>query len=562
MDRRTFLASALATVAVASCGGDDDAVPATTGGASPTTAGSTSPATSTTGAPQAATTAAPSTAPPDAAPVNPTAALAGPVFTLGVASGDPTDTSVILWTRLAPTPMDGGGMPDEPYFVRYEIAADEQFTNVLADGYADALPQFAHSVHVEAVDLQPDTFYWYRFSMNDEVSPVGRARTMPTSGGDQLRFVFGTCQEKEAGYYAAWRHAAADTPDVVIFLGDYIYEGAGNPDGERPTSLAGADNLQAYRDRYGSYKMDTDLQAAHAIAPWMITWDDHEVANDYSGDIPDEESQATNGDFRARKAQAYQAWYEHMPVRLAPPEGSDYRIYRSFRFGDLAEIFVLDGRQYRQPKPCLDGDNAGTSILKGMVAMCAEGEDEARSLLGDEQEAWLIDGLTSSTAQWKILANDVFMFGINVTVGTLPPTVLTDTWDGFPEARRRLMGAVRDNNVDNVVVLTGDFHCAGIADIRADPFDLNEPVVASEFMTTSISSDFDESFVALATAVVAANTHVKFFDVRKGYGRCTVDGAQFLAEARALSDVRDVNATCETVASYKTVSGVAGFVPA
>jgi alkaline phosphatase D len=566
MDRRTFITSALATVAVASCSNDKTATssaPPVPAGSAPTTAGAGTAVPSTTAAGTTApvTTSPITTVPPSTVPVNPTAALPGPVFTLGVASGDPTDSSVILWTRLAPKPVDDGGMPNETYFVRYDVARDEAMTDIVVSGFAEAVPDLAHSVHVDVQRLDADSRYWYRFALDDELSPVGRTRTMPTSGGESLKFVFGSCQEFEAGYYAAWRHATADDPDVVIFLGDYIYEGSGEGAApERAPSLVGADDLASYRNRYASYKVDLDLQGAHAIAPWLMTWDDHEVENDYANDVS--ETDRTPEQLRTRRADGYQAWYEHQPVRLAPPTGPDYKIYRSIKFGDLVEVFMLDGRQYRSAKPCFTDTNAAGSFLKGLVKLCDEAYEPGRTLLGDEQEAWLIDGLTKSTATWKILGNDVFMFGANVTVGVSPPTVITDTWDGFPEARQRLLGAISDNKIDNVVVLTGDFHAAAIADVRADPFDLTLPVVASEFMATSISSEFPDAFVALASAVVAQNKHVHFFDTKKGYGRCTVDANQFLAEARALSDVKDPKATCSTLATYKVVSGTPGFVPA
>jgi alkaline phosphatase D len=561
MDRRSFITSALAAVAVASCSSDKKAAPtqpaSSTSGATDAPAGAAATTTSAAPTTAAATTTVPSTT----VPSNPTVALAGPVFTLGVASGDPTDSSVILWTRLAPKPVEDGGMPDETYFVRYEIASDEAMTTIVGSGFAEARPELGHSVHVDVQGLNADTRYWYRFALDDQLSAVARTRTMPTTGGDTLKFVFASCQEFEAGYYAAWRHATADDPDLVMFLGDYIYEGANdNPNPVRLSSKDAANDVRTYRNRYASYKVDPDLQAAHSIAPWMITWDDHEVENDYANDISD--SGRTPEKLRERRAAGYQAWYEHQPVRLSAPTGPDYKIYRSMKFGDLVEIFMLDGRQYRSAKPCLENDTSGASFLKGLVKLCPDAYDPKRTLLGDEQEGWLIDGLKASTAKWKILGNDVFMFGANTTVGVTPPTVLTDTWDGFPEARKRLLGAIGDNKIANVVVLTGDFHTAAIADLRADPFDSTLPVVASEFMATSISSVFPEEFVALATAVVGQNKHVHFFDVKKGYGRCTVDANQFLAEARALSDVKDPKATCSTLASYKVVSGTPGFVPA
>jgi alkaline phosphatase D len=269
------------------------------------------------------------------------------LFTLGVASGDPLPDSVILWTRLVPDPLALGGMPDAPVPVEWEVAADEAFGDIVAKGTASAEPAFAHSVHIDAVGLAPDSWYWYRFTVGDRVSPTGRTRTAPADGAavERLRFAFATCQEWESGYYAAHRHMADDDIDLVVFLGDYIYEGDPGNGPLRSNAHAAPVDLDGYRLRFGQYKSDPDLQAVHARFPWVLTWDDHEVDNDYAGDS--EEASNPQPDavaFRARRAAAYQAYYEHQPIRIDPPSGPDVTIYRDLAWGSPAPPTRSDSR--------------------------------------------------------------------------------------------------------------------------------------------------------------------------------------------------------------------------
>ena len=459
LNRRQFLMRVLAAaaagqaVACGSAGGGDSE------GEGSSTGGEPSTGTPTTGTPTTG---------------EPAPQLPGEPFTLGIASGDPLPDSVILWTRLAPAPdVADGGLPAEVFPVTWEVAADEAFTDIVASGVADAEPKFAHSVHVDVQGLEADTWYWYRFTIGEYTSAVGRTRTTPAPGSkpERLRFATACCQSYIAGYYTAYQHMAKEDLDLVVFLGDYIYENGGtgpirshvNPE---PTDLAG------YRVRHALYKGDKDLQAMHGRCPWLFIWDDHEVENNYVGDISQDD--APLAEWLARRAAAYQAYYEHMPLRLPPPEGPDYKMYHALQWGDLAEFWLLDTRQYRSDQNCMDKPGAG----------CEGWKDYDGTVLGDEQEGWLIDGLTTSAAIWKLITQQI-VFSTTNFQGSL---INFDQWDGYPKARQRLLDVIATEQLENVVVISGDIHLSGLGDLAALADDDESPVVATEIVTTSLSS--------------------------------------------------------------------------
>ncbi len=549
--RRVFLAGVVATAAAA-CS-DDDAKR---------------------GTPTATTTPVPPTAQatvvPTSTPEPPAIDLGTNPFTLGVASGDPTPTSVILWTRLAPDPADGGAMPNEAVTVLWEVATDDTFDAIVASGTESALPGLAHSLHIDATDLAADTWYAYRFSQGDYVSTIGRTRTLPEtdSSPTQFTFAFGSCQNYEQGFYAAHRHLVDEPADLFVWLGDYIYEyGPGEFPIESPAGDLRLHNspevtdLAAYRNRYAQYKSDPDLQAHHAARPWVVTWDDHEVDNDHAGDISENNDDPVA--FSARRAAGYQAWYEHLPVRLDPPEGSDYRIHRELSWGDLAQIFVLDGRQYRDDQPT-DGEVVPIAGLDAealpLRTLGPTALDPDHTFLGAEQETWMTDGVVGSPTTWKVLAQQVMMHGLSILPGQDPPLVATDTWDGYYGNRKRILDNFADAGVKNLVVLTGDFHSATVGDVRAEPFDTTTPVVATEFMATSISSIFPQAAVDAAPLVVSFNPQVKFFDARKGYTVCKVTQAEWVATYRALDDALDPESGITTIATFVVAAGTPGAV--
>jgi alkaline phosphatase D len=481
------------------------------------------------------------TASPDPGPMPdvPFPELTDDPFTLGVASGDPLDGSVILWTRLAPKPLEGGGMPTESAPVLWEIAADEAMTQVVQAGYVLAHPELAHSVHVDAQGLEPDTWYWYRFTAGDFVSPVGRTRTLPSPGTtvDELKIAAAACQAWKDGYYTAHHHLAQEDVDVVFFLGDYIYE-SGVGGAVRDHNSGTVFSLDEYRNRYGLYKGDLDLQAAHARFPWVVTWDDHEVANNYAGDVADQTSPI---EFLSRRANAYQAYYEHMPIRVLPPDGPDLGLYRAFRYGDLATFYVLDGRQYRSDQPC--GDKTGNPA-------CDEMQDPAQQMLGEGQEAWLMNGLEKSQTVWNVLAQQTVMTNVDFGGAFLN----FDQWDGYPVARQRLIDFLSENEIDNVVALTGDIHSYGVGHINKVVTDTNTPVIITEFVVSSITSTAYalnqlQDFIEFATATMP---QVHFFDVtQRGYIRCTITPEAWRTELRSVETVQEPTSDIQTIASFE-----------
>ncbi|NLV55572.1 MAG: alkaline phosphatase [Acidimicrobiales bacterium] len=433
----------------------------------------------------ASMTAGPTTT-PLAAPDDP--GLPGVPFALGVASGDPLPDGVVLWTRLVVDPLaaDGHGglgpVADADVEVLWEVADDEGFGEVIASGIEVASPDFAHSVHVEVGGLEPDRRYHYRFRIGDRTSPVGRTRTAPAGDADVdgLTLAFASCQLRGGGHWTAYRHLAEDDVDLVLHLGDYVYEYPNPNPGEGADDLlvpleGEPQTLADYRLLYGAYKRDERLRAAHERAPWIVTWDDHEVENNYAGSIPENDSDAAT--FAERRTAAYQAFWEHHPVRINPPDEGGLALHRELRFGNLLHLFVLDGRQHRTDQVC--GDAFGVD-----ANTCAELDDPENTMLGDEQERWLVEGLSGSTATWKGIAQQTVMKAL--VVGDVVLNV--DQWDGYPEARARLLGAIADNGIDNVVVMTGDIHAGGAANLRGTDAGPDGPIVAHEIVCPAISS--------------------------------------------------------------------------
>ena len=520
--RRTFLAGVVATALAAGCsrGGDEEDEPVGTGsGALPETA-------------------------VDLPPL-PTS-LPAELFALGVASGDPLPDSVILWTRLVNDPLaDDGGLPNQPLPVLWELAADRNFDDLVASGDAVAEPALAHSVHVDASGLQPDTWYWYRFSVGETTSPVGRTRTAPSAGDevDRLRFAFASCQDYQAGYWPAHEHIAAEDIDLVVFLGDYIYEGDPRPDARTYQGTAPLD-LPGYRRRYGEYKADPALQASHEHVPWLTTWDDHEVQNNYAGSVPVGESSASAA-FDERRAAAYQAYYEHMPVRIEPPDGAQVTLYRSVQWGDLLRFYVLDGRQYRSDQACGAPSDVGVA--------CAEVSDDERTMLGDEQEAWLADELADSDTTWNVLAQQTIMTRIAVPLDGAEGVNL-DQWDGYPAARRRLVDQLRE--VDNPVVITGDIHASGVGVVTDDPDDTSTPPLVPELVGTSISSNFPAGLVALVEAAAASSPTISYVEPRsRGYVVCDVTPEALEASFRYVATTATPQAGVSTGARWVITAG-------
>jgi alkaline phosphatase D len=474
-------------------------------------------------------------------------------FTVGVASGDPDHHSVVLWTRLAPVLLDPAATGTKPIPVEWEVYSDERLRRPVARGTAVARPEEGHAVHVEVNALRPDRWYWYRFRSGSHVSPVGRTRTFPPPGDDRgrLRFATVSCQHYESGLYTAYQHMTADDLDLVFHTGDYIYEGAASTS---PTAVRRHDgpevgDLTSYRNRHALYRSDPHLQAAHASFPFIVTWDDHEVENNYADEVSQDAIPAS--EWLPRRANAYQAYWEMMPLRKAQrANGPDLQMFRRLAYGKLAGFNVLDTRQYRSDQACDDGSD---------VVPCGNWDDPTRSLTGDAQERWLLDGLERSRAEWNIIPQQVFFAERDTLVGE-GKRLSMDGWDGYPHNRQRIVDGIVARGVENVIVLTGDVHRHYAADIKANFADPNSKVIGSELVCTSISSNGDGNDDT-QEALKAESPHVKYSRNRRGYIRTTLTRHELKAEFLTVPFVTVPGAPIAVDASFTVESGVPGLQP-
>jgi alkaline phosphatase D len=479
-------------------------------------------------------------------------------FTLGVASGYPADRSVVLWTRLAPhADQPGGGMPPADFALRYEVSSDENFRRIVSRGEAVAEARFAHSVHQQVTGLDASRDYWYRFIVGDHVSATGRARTLPAAGArvDRLRMVVASCQNYEHGHYAAWRHATAEAPQLILFLGDYIYESNARS-GVRRHAGGVPLTLDEYRQRYAQYKADPLLQAAHAVAPWFAVWDDHEVLNDYAGETPGRQEE--HAVFMARRAAAYQAWYEHLPVPPSmAPEGGGMRIYTHAGLGGLATLHLLDQRQYRSPEACPKPPQLGGLRV---FADCAERLDPARTMLGAEQERWLAAGLRRQQGAWTLIGQGTPFGQLDEAMGE-QSEYWTDSWTGYPAARQRLLDALKDTRAANPVILGGDFHAFMVGSVNTVAERFDTPLLAAEFTGTSISSD------ALPQTVferwLARNPNLQVLDgTRRGYLSLLLTPKQLRTDLVTIDDASRPDSGRAVAASRVVEAGNPAILPA
>jgi alkaline phosphatase D len=473
-------------------------------------------------------------------------------FTLGVASGSPLPNGVVLWTRLAPDPLHGGGVDPDAVVVRWEVAEDEGFARVVQQGSVDAVRAWAHSVHVEVTGLEPSHRYFYRFLAGSEVSPTGRTRTAPAAAElpPQLRFGLGSCQHFEHGYYAAHRHLAAEELDLMVFVGDYVYEGPGRPDRARRHAGGEARTLAQYRNRHAQYKTDPDLQRLHAAVPWLVTWDDHEVDNDYAG----MRSETLDPDFGSRRAAAYQAYFEHMPLRERARPTPERMVLRSrHNWGRLARFHVLDGRQRRTPQACPRPGRGGSNRIDGR---CRELLAPGRTMLGPAQERWFAAGLAAAPERWNFVAQQTLMARASVRVGGRR-RFSSDKWDGYPAARERLLRAVAEGGLRSCVVLSGDEHCAFVADLKLDFDDEQAPPVATELCCTSMTSAGRTQ--SATDAIVRDNPHIVHGDSeRRGYVVLDVTAERCTARLRVVEDVTERDTGVVTAATFAIDAGRPG----
>lgn len=480
-------------------------------------------------------------------------------FSLGVASGEPRPDGFVLWTRLDPEPLLNERLTQDDLPVGYEIAADPQMRRLVRHGTARAEARFGHSVHLEVRGLAPGRPYWYRFTSGAAASRIGRAITLPATGGEALRFGFVSCAHYEHGFFASYRHLADERPDVVLYLGDYIYEASDEETANLPRRHQHRPALRTladYRSRYAEHRLDPDLQRLHAEAPALLTWDDHEVANDYAGTLAPRDDPAT---FRQRRAAAYQAFYEFMPLSPARsrPRDGGVRLYDRFAFGDLAQIHMLDGRQYRSALPCYDPPEFGRGRRLTDQA-CPERLDTGRTHLGEAQERWLFEALAGSPARWNLLGQNVLMAEFR---NPWPDGIVrwNDDWNGYPAARTRLLTHLHEAKVANPVVLGGDNHAYWANRLLLDFEREDSPAVASEFICTSISTH--GSYNHEWAASLPRNPHVLMRDgSKRGYAVADVTRTRMETRFRAISDAADPKATVSTLKTYVIEDGKAGPV--
>ncbi|MBB3052714.1 alkaline phosphatase D [Prauserella isguenensis] len=503
--------------------------------------------------------------------------LAGPAiaggaeqpFRHGVASGDPLPDSVLLWTRLTPsadaTPGSGRGGES---IVGWEVAHDADFRRVAARGRVRTGPQRDHTVKADVTALDPDTWYYYRFSWRGSTSPVGRTRTAPAVGSEVARLRFGvvSCSNWQAGHFAAYRHLAERGDlDLVIHLGDYLYEYGAESGAVRPHDPpVEMTTLEHYRRRHAQYKTDPALQALHAAAPFAVTWDDHESANNAWAGGAENHTEPDEGTWVERRAKSQQAYAEWMPVRYEPGG----KLYRRLTFGSLAELSMLDLRSYRSEQVAHPFD--------GGV------HDDERTITGKEQLDWLTSGLTTATSQWKLVGNSVMISPVQFpsTLNTRELEAIADVvgpiegvpynvdqWDGYTSDRAAVLRSLRDHGVSGAVFLTGDIHSGWATELPADPltYPLSGDSVATELVCTSVTSDNIDDYLNLPPRTLSlvveaviklANPHVKYLDFDShGFSVLEVTPAHVRMDWFRLADRADPASAAEVTASYRVPAG-------
>ena len=485
-------------------------------------------------------------------------------FQLGVASGSPKSDSVVLWTRLFSTEFESdASLASIDFPVRWEIALDTTFSKVIDQGVAVASSSLGHSVHVEPAGLPAGQWFYYRFRIDHHVSRTGRTRTLPAPSAtpDLLRVAYCSCQNYEHGYFSAYQQMLRDSPDLVLFLGDYIYEyeGGRTKHPVRRIAQGWVTTLEDYRKRYAIYRQDPDLQAMHAACPWVVTWDDHEVQNDYAGTQAGSQGPELP-DFAARRAAAYQAYYEFMPIRRSVLtrgidgllQGAELRLYQRLDFGRLASLTILDSRQYRSPQACTPKARTGAAWIDG--ASCTALDEPERTLLGKTQQDWLTDQLASGQeTQWNIIGQQtVFSPWLTPQKGRLLKR--NDGWDGYPIDRQRILKAIQKRAVPNLVILGGDIHEHWIGQIKADFHHPESTALGVEFCGTSIASR--TSGEASLPARLAANPHFSFANARyRGYGLAEFTPEQMTVRLQAVRDPSQQDSDSFVLAAFRVASG-------
>lgn len=489
-------------------------------------------------------------------------------FQLGVASGDPLPDGFVIWTRVAPYPLSiDGGMPNEAVEVKWEVATDKAFKQIVQTGITLAHPDLHHTVHVEVTGLAAMTRYYYRFMLNNYESPIGTAKSTPAANQmpEKVRVAVVGCQHYETGYYTAYDYLSQENDlDIIFHYGDYIYEGPEGKGGGRAI-----DNLRVsiparrhigpethtllhYRIRYAQYRADPDLQAAHAAAPFAVTFDDHEVDNNWTSDV--EEKGEKKDIFSIRRAAAFQAWYEYMPVRLQQkPNGPDILAYRTLDFGQILRMNILDTRQYRSPILC-----SKTQLDEGLdkIDYCRTENKKDEQVLGKTQEVWLAKQM-KHTKRWNVIAQQIQVMPWLRYNKSGKPYFGKDTWNGYPFARERLIESIKKNAPNgNTIILSGDLHQYFAANIPSDLNDYQSPSIATEFLTTSITSTGNgQSIRPGQEDVLKLNPHIQFINDQRGYQILDFYKDHMRTDLKVLDFVEKPGGKLSTVASFEVEYG-------
>lgn len=484
-------------------------------------------------------------------------------FQHGVASGDPTADSVLIWTRVTPSveAVPGSGI-GRPLDVEWQVAKDPAFRRVVKRGTFEATAARDHTAKIDVRGLDTDTVYHYRFKAAGDLSAAGRTRTAPSGDNDALRFGLASCSNYEGGYFSAYRYLADRSDlDFVLHMGDYIYEYG--PGGYGPGASIGRIHepdheivsLADYRIRHAHYKTDPDLQACHAAHPFISAWDDHEVTNDTWREGA-ENHQDDEGNFHTRRSRAYQAYFEWMPIRLPTPRKDPTRIYREMKFGSIADLHMLDTRQYRDQQPSDQTDSSR--------------DDPERTITGAAQMQWLKAGLARKDARWRLIGNQLM-----ITPWRVAPTIplIIDSWDGYTADRTELLTHIRDAEIDNVVFLTGDIHTSWAAEVPTDAMTYPvTPSVAVEMVGPSVTSDnLDEiagtpprtSSIPLEVGTRAENPYVQYVEL-DSHGYCVVDADEqrLHVDWFYVNDKNDPKSGQSFATAYETLAGTSSVGPA
>lgn len=447
-------------------------------------------------------------------------------FGLGVASGDPDASSVVLWTWV-------DRAPERELLV--EVAADRAFTAIVQRAPVDATPETGMTGRAVATGLRPDTVYWYRFAMDGHVTSPARTRTAPAAGvipEAELSVGHLSCMRRSSGYWTALEDLAIVAPDVVVHCGDYVYES--DIGGVRPDDTPPPVTLDEYRALWRKYKTDPVLQAAHAVAPWLMVWDDHEVANNYQGIDPNDGPPST--EFDEQRAAAYRAWWEFTPTRVAAPSGNSLPIHRVVDWGGLTRFVLLDTRQYRDDQPC--GEDLGPRCE----------ETGTISMLGADQEAWFADVAPGHDAVWTTVVQQVVVHQWRFLGGNTLWNL--DQWDGYTGARRQLLDTLAASPTP--IVLTGDVHSSWVSDLRSDFDDESSDDVGVEFVAPGVSSDVPSQLRGAGSLVELSSPHIRWSETRsRGWVLHTIRADEWNAEYRLVADASVEGSAVEVVERFR-----------